>query len=187
MKRCLLSLITLTSLTSAGALTLTGTLEGNAAPDLRLSGWAVKGSGQPVAELVSAAVKGGSFSLTLPTALPPAAAQSPVDNRISWPGLMDFGSASASAQATEMKFFVYRDANGNGQRDEGETMREVRLNTGRSFVFVVWVSNDVTVTGSNGYAVNLDKGWNALTVDVRSSVSVKPLDPKASITVNTGQ
>ena len=187
MKRRFLPLTILTLLAQASALTLSGQVTGTVAPDTRLGGWAVRGAGQPIAELTSAAIKGGSFSLELPASVPPAQAQLPIDNRISWPGLVDFGKTTAPAQAAEMKFFLYRDTNGNGQHDENEAMREVRLNTGRSFVFVVWASSNVGVTGSNGYDAQLQKGWNALAVDVRSSVSVKPLDARAAITVSSGQ
>ncbi len=187
MKRSLLLLAPLFLLGQAGALALSGQLEGSVSPETRLSGWVVKGSGQPVQELVSTPVKDGSFTLSLPEGAPPAPVQLPLDSRISWPGLMDFGKATATAQAAEMKFFLYRDANGNGHRDENEAMREVRLNAGRSFVFVVWASTPVTVTGSNGYAASLEQGWNALTVDIRSSVSVKPLDARATLTVGSGQ
>ena len=112
MKRSLLLLATFSLLGQAGALTLSGKLEGNVTPETRLSGWVVKGSGQPVQELVSVPVKGGSFALALPAEAPSGQVQMPVDSRISWPGLMDFGKASAAAQAAEMKFFLYRDTNG---------------------------------------------------------------------------
>lgn len=186
MKFRFLAALTFSLTALASAQSLSGALEGTVMPDSRLSGWAVKASGQPVKELVSVPLKGETFKITLPAEAPAANLQGPVDNRITWPGLVDFDKASAPAQAAEMKFFIYRDSNGNGERDDNEPLKEVRLNAGKSFVFVVWANNDVTVTGSNGYQAALKKGWNALTVEVRNTVSVKPLDPKTTLQVNVG-
>lgn len=186
MKLRLLAALTFSLTTLASAQSLTGAIDGTVMPDTRLSGWAVKASGQPAQELFSVPLKGDAFKIALPTQAPAANLQSPIDNRITWPGLVDFDKVSAPAQATEMKFFVYRDSNGNGERDDNEPLKEVRLNAGKSFVFVVWASNDVTVAGSNGYQAALKKGWNALAVEVRNTVTVKPLDPKTALHVNVG-
>lgn len=185
--RSLLSLALLALVVQASAATLTGTVAGGATADTRISAWVVTPFGQPVQELVSASVKDGRFSLALPDTVPPARAQAPINDQISWPGLIDFGKASTNAQAAEMKFFVYQDTNGNGSRDDNEPLREVRLNAGKGDVFIVWASADVTVTASKGYLANLKKGWNLLSVDVRKDVSVKPLDVNAPLKVNIGK
>lgn len=187
MKFRLLTALLLSLTTGATAQSLSGAIEGTPSADTRLSGWAVKSSGQPAKELVSIPLKAGTFTIALPIEAPAANLQGPVDNRITWPGLVDFDKASAAAQATEMKFFIYRDTNANGERDENEPLKEVRLNVGKGFLFVVWGSNDVNVSGSNGYNAELKKGWNAFTVDVRSTVSVKPLDPKTTLQINIGK
>jgi hypothetical protein len=185
-----LSVLTLLSLGlagQAGALSLTGTVQGEVTPDTRLGGWAVTPFGQPVQELVSAPVTGVRFTLSLPDAAPPIRAQVPVDDRLSWPGLIDLTRVSAPAQAAELKFYLYRDTNGNGSRDDGEPLREVRLNVGRGGVFVVWASAATTITGSREYQAALERGWNALVVEVRNTVRVQPYTPQTSVQIDLGR
>ena len=172
---------------SAAAVTLSGTVEGKAAPGTRIGAWAVTAFGQPVQELGSAPVNGGKFSLTLPDQAPPPRALVPVDEHLNWPGLLEFQKASGDAQAAELKFFMYRDDNGSGTRQDGESLREVRLEAGRGELFVVWASAPVTVTGSRDYRADLTRGWNTLVVEVRSNVSVKPYDSKLPLTITLGQ
>lgn len=176
---------------AASAVTLTGqgTGGGGAAAGQRLSAWLVTPFGQPVQSLADTALGAGDFSLILPEEAPPARLLTPVDNRVSWPGLVDFVGSSAPASAAEVKFFVYRDANANGKRDEGEALREVRLGTGGSGsagkagegrgggkgeLFVIWASAATTVRGSGGYLAELRSGWNLLSVEVRNPVRVTP-------------
>lgn len=187
MKKCFLALSTLLLAASASAISIAGSVQGNTPADLRVSAWAVTPFGQPVTELVSAPLKGKTFTLELPDAAPPARALVPVDNRVSWPGLIDFGKASAPAQAAELKLFTYRDANGDGKRQDNEPLKEVRAQVGKGELFVVWASTPVTVTASRNYAANLKKGWNVLTVEVRGSVVVKPIEATTSVTVDVGQ
>lgn len=187
MKKCVLALSTLLIAAQASAIGIAGTLQGNAPADLRLSAWAVTAFGQPVAELASVPLQGKTFTLDLPDTAPPARALVPVDNRLSWPGLIDFGKASAPAQAAELKLFTYLDANRDGKRQDSEPLREVRAQAGKGELFVVWASAPVTVTASRNYAADLKKGWNVLTVEVRGSVSVKPLEANAGLTVNVDQ
>ena len=189
MKRrlCLLTLLPLGLAGQAGALSLSGTVQGEVTPDTRLGGWAVTPFGQPVQELVSTPVTGGRFSLALPDAAPPARAQVPLDDRLSWPGLIDLTRVSVPAQVAELKFYLYRDLNGDGSRDDSEPLREVRLNAGRGGVFVVWSSAATRVTGSREYAADLSRGWNALVVDVRATVRVQPYAPQTPVQIDLGR
>ncbi|WP_135227645.1 hypothetical protein [Deinococcus fonticola] len=184
MKSRLLALSTLLLAASASAISIAGSVQGSAPADLRVSAWAVTAFGQPVAELVSAPVNGKTFQLVLPESAPPARALVPVDNRLSWPGLIDFGKATASAQAAELKLFTYRDVNGDGKRQENEPLKEVRAQVGKGELFVVWASAPVTVTASRNYSADLNKGWNVMMVEVRGAVVVKPVDAKTSISLN---
>ncbi|WP_291426503.1 hypothetical protein [Deinococcus sp.] len=186
MKVHALTLFAAVTLAQAGALSLSGTVGGAVTPDTRLSAWTVKTNGQPAEELGGAGIKDSQFTLTLPAVLPSSENLRPVDSRISWPGIVDFEKASAPAQVAELRFYTYRDQNANGVRDENEALREVRLNTGKGVVFVVWASNDVVVSGSKGYQASLKQGWNALEVEVRSSVSVRPLEAKTPLSTNLG-
>ena len=52
---------------------------------------------------------------------------------------------------------------------------------------MVWASAPVTVTASRNYSADLKKGWNVMTVEVRGSVAVKPLDTKTGLTLNLDQ
>ena len=187
MKSRVLALSALLLAAPASAIGIAGSVQGTAPADLRVSAWAVTPFGQPVAELVSAPVTGKSFRLDLPDDAPPARALVPVDNRLSWPGLIDFQKASASAQAAELKLFTYRDANGDGKRQDNEPLREVRAQVGKGELFMVWASAPVTVTASRNYSADLKKGWNVMTVEVRGSVAVKALDTKTGLTLNLGQ
>lgn len=187
MKRTFLALIPLLFAAHAAAISIAGSVQGSAPADLRLSAWAVTPFGQPVAELVSVPLKGNTFTLPIPDDAPPARTQVPVDNRLSWPGLIDFEKASAPAQSAELKLFTYRDLNGDGKRQDNEPLREVRAQAGKGELFMVWSSTPVTVTASRNYRAELHKGWNVLQVNVRGAVSVAPLDAKSAITVNLGQ
>ena len=146
----------------ASATSIAGSVQGNTPTDLRVSAFAVTSFGQPVAELVSAPVSGKAFKLDLPDGAPPARAQVPVDNRVSWPGLIDFQKASADAQAAELKLFIYRDVNGDGKWQDAEALKEVRAQVGKAELFVVWASAPVTVTASRNYTADLKKGWNVI-------------------------
>ncbi|WP_414656853.1 hypothetical protein ACINK0_12105 [Deinococcus sp. VB343] len=158
----------------AGAVSVSGAVAGEAAPETRLAAWAVSPFGQPLQALADSALTADRFALTLPDAAPAERLRFAVGERTSWPGLVDFAGASAPVSATEVKFFVYQDANRNGVRDEGETLREVRLNAGKSDLFVVWSSAAVTVRGGGGYQADLKAGWNVMTVELRKSVKVAP-------------
>ncbi|GAA5512216.1 hypothetical protein Dcar01_00930 [Deinococcus carri] len=171
------------------ALTVTGSVAGSIPADTRVSGWAVSASGQPVQEIVSAPVSGGTFRLDLPASAPGPRAQSALTpQNVSWPGVLDPVTVSAPAQTAELKFFVYRDGNGNGQHDEGETLREVGVNAGRGTLFVAWVSSDVTVKANRGYQATLKRGWNAFVVEVGRAVKVAPfLDGEVEVLLNPGR
>lgn len=188
MKR--LSLLVMALLASSGgALTVTGKVEGSVPTGTRVSGWAVSASGQPVQEIVSVPVNGGAFRLDIPEAAPSFRAQTALSSQnVAWPGVLDPVTVSAETQTAELKFFTYRDANRNGQHDEGEALREVTLNVGSGSLFVVWVNSDVTVKASRGYQAALGRGWNAFVVEVGRAVKVAPFkDGVAAVTLALGR
>jgi len=174
---------------SGHALTVTGSVQGSVPGDTRLSGWAVSASGQPVQEIVSVPVNAGRFRLELPPAAPSFRAQTALNAaNVAWPGVLDPVSVSAQPQTAELKFFTYRDTNRSGQRDEGEPLREVSLNTARGSLFVVWVNADVTVRASRGYEVALKRGWSAYVVEVARAVKVAPfVDGVATVSIDLGR
>ncbi|WP_102125386.1 hypothetical protein [Deinococcus planocerae] len=190
MKTRLLPLAAALLAPSAGALTVTGSVAGNVSPETRVSVWAVSASGQPVQEIASVPVtSGGRFRLDLPGNAPAPRALTPLSaQNVSWPGVLDPVTVSAPAQAAELKFFTYRDANRNGTRDEGETLNEATANVGRGTLFVVWVGGDVTVKANRGYEAALKRGWNALVVEVARAVKVAPYaDGSAEVTLQAGR
>lgn len=186
--RFLLSLALALTVAPASALTVTGTVQGNVTPESRLGGFAVTPFGQPVQELVSAPLDGGSFRLDIPAAAPPARAQAVLTaQNVSWPGVIDPVQISAAAQAGELKFFVYRDQNGNARHDDNEVLREVSPMVGKSPLFVPWVSTDVTVSANKGYQVALKKGWNAFLVDVGRTVNVRTYPDGTAVLLPVGR
>lgn len=189
MQRSLFLLAAAFLASSGGALTVTGRVEGSVPAETRVSGWAVSASGQPVQEIVSVPVNGGQFRLEVPPAAPIFRAQTALNpQNVTWPGVLDPVTVSAQSQTAELKFFTYRDANRNGQRDEGETLREVNLNAGRGSLFIVWVNSDVAVRASRGYDVALKRGWNAFLVEVGRAVKVAPFkEGVAAVTLNLGR
>ena len=159
---------------AAAAGVVQGVAQGDLPPDSRLGVWAVTPFGQPLQLLADAPVQGGRFALTLPSAAPAERLQFAVDERTSWPGLVNFAGTSVPLRAAELKFFLYRDANGNGVRDDGEALREVRPSVGKGELFVVWAARAATVSGAGGYEAELQAGWNTLVVEVRRPVRVQP-------------
>jgi hypothetical protein len=174
---------------SGSALTVTGRIEGSVPDQTRVSGWAVSASGQPVEEIVSVPVSGGRFRLEIPPAAPTFRAQTALNaQNVAWPGVLDPVTVSAPTQTAELKFFTYRDANGNGQHDDTEVLREVTLNAGRGSLFVVWVNSDVTVRASRGYEAALKRGWSAFIVEVGRAVKVAPfVNSTANVTLSLGR
>lgn len=174
---------------TAAALSVTGTVVGTVPSDLRVSGWAVSPAGQPLEELVSVPVTGNTFRLEIPTSPPTFRAQTALSPRnVAWPGVLDPVRVSAQPQTAELKFFTYRDLNRSGQRDASEPLREVTLDTERGTLFVVWVSGDVDVQASRGYAVSLVRGWNAFEVEVGRAVRIAPFkDGIARVTLELGR
>ena len=190
MKRAVAFLLTLFAPLLAGtagaAGVVRGVVEGDVAPDSRLGVWAVSPFGQPLQQLADAPLQGGKFALTLPGAAPAERLQFAVDERTSWPGLVNFAGTSVPLRAAELKFFLYRDANGNGVRDDGEALREVRPSVGKGELFVVWAARAATVKGAGGYEADLQAGWNTLVVEVRRPVRVQPY-AGAPVQINLGR
>ena len=192
MKRAVAFLLTLSApllAGTAGAATVgvvRGTVAGDTALDTRIGVWAVSPFGQPLQQLADAPLQDGKFALILPTAAPAERLQFAVGERTSWPGLVDFAGTSVPLRATELKFFLYRDSNGNGQRDEGEALREVRPSVGKGELFVVWAATPATVNGAGGYQADLQAGWNTLVVEVRRPVRVQPYSG-ANVDINLGR
>lgn len=148
-------------------------IEGGDAAGWRLGVWQVSAYGQPQNELSAVALSGSGAALP---ALATPSETLPVNSSLSWPGLVDFASASSPARVAETKFFLYKDTNNNAKRDEGETMREVRVsakNT-RGALFLVWASEDVIIKAGRGYEAHLKKGWNPLLLEVKSQVNLSP-------------
>lgn len=176
MKSSLLLLALLCAGSVAGAVSIDGTAVAvsDLAPETRLSVWAINPAGQPLHSLADISLT-GHFKLSWPDTAPAATLQFPVNERTAWPGLVDFAGSSAPLQATELKFFTYQDANKNGQRDDSEALREVRLSSGKgSELFIVWASQVASVKGGGGYQADLKAGWNLLKVEMRKGVKVSP-------------
>ncbi|MDB5046923.1 MAG: hypothetical protein JWQ08_2973 [Deinococcus sp.] len=183
-----LTLMGLGTLAPAQALDIAGTVTGTPADGTRVSGWAVTPSGQAVQEIVSVPINSGKFRLQLPTIAPSARAQTTLSaQNVSWPGVIDPVSVSAAVQTAELKFFTYRDANRNGQRDDNEPLNEVTLNSGNSSLFVAWVGTDVTVKANRGYEASLKRGWNAFLVDVGRAVKVAAFPEAAQVSLTLGR
>ncbi|MFK7601637.1 hypothetical protein ACI3L1_05435 [Deinococcus sp. SM5_A1] len=186
--RLLLSLALGLTMPAASALTVTGMVQGSVTPESRLGGFAVTPFGQPVQELVSTPLDGGGFRLDIPAAAPPARAQAVLTaQNVSWPGVIDPVQISAAAQSGELKFFVYRDQNGNARHDDNEALREVSPMVGKASLFIPWVSADVTVSANKGYQVALKKGWNAFLVDVGRAVNVQIYPDGTGVTLSLGR
>lgn len=169
----------------ASALTVRGVVQGSVAPESRIGGFAVTPFGQPVQELVSAAVDADRFQLDLPATAPPTRAQAVLTSQnVSWPGVIDPVQVSAAVQAGELKFFVYRDQNGNARHDDNEALREVAPMVAKATLFIPWVSADVTVTANKGYQATLKRGWNAFLVDVGRTVTVQQASDTVMVTVS---
>jgi hypothetical protein len=165
------------------AVTVTGTV-GGAGPEMRIAGFVVSPYGQPLQEFVGVSVEDGRFRLEVPTTVPGARAQSSLTPQtVSWPGVIDPVAVSAPVQSAELRFFVYRDQNGNGRYDDAETLREVTPMVGAAALFITWVSGDVTVAASKGYQAVLKRGWNAFLVEVGRTVSVRPYSENQTTTV----
>ncbi|GAA0521203.1 hypothetical protein [Deinococcus depolymerans] len=182
------SFLTTIALLSAGqslGLTIRGSVEGGGGAELRVAGFVVSPFGQAVEEISSVPVEGGRFVLELPLTPPTARAQVDLTpQNVTWPGVIDPVKVSGAARVAEMKFFVYRDANGNGRRDDAEPLRDVMPNVDRATLFVAWVNTDVTVKASKGYEATLKRGWNALIVDVGRAVRVQPFADTTVVTVH---
>lgn len=170
------------------ALTVTGSVSGQAPAGTRVGVWSVTAFGQPVEEMISAPLAGGTFSLNIPERAPAARALSALTpQNVNWPGVIDPVAVSGAAQAAELKFYLYQDANGNARRDTSEALREVSVTANRATLFMAWVSADVTVKANKGYVATLKQGLNAFLVDVGRAVNVEPYRPDLTVHVQLGR
>lgn len=162
-----LAAFALLALGSAGALTVGGSVAGEAPAKARVGAWLVDSAGRPLGELVSAAVNGGQFSLNVPDAAPSGRALWPLSaDNIAWPGVTGGVNVPSGVQSGEVRLFVYGDANGNGRRDEGEELLEGTPRLGRANVVLVYADKAASVSAPRGFEAKLNAGWNVLAVEL---------------------
>lgn len=185
MKPSYLVIMAILACSAASAVEVSGKVSGKIEPDTRMAGFSVTAFGKPVTELFSVPLQGDQFKITLPNTTPQEQSLVEIDKRLTWPGLI-FKKVSSPAQAAEMKVFTYVDANKNQKHDENEILHEIRLNTGKAQLFIVWANTAVTVEGERGYQAQLNQGWNVLTIKVSNPIQVKAFaaDP---VTIKLGK
>ncbi|MGY2892273.1 hypothetical protein [Deinococcus sp. UYEF24] len=190
MNKTLLALLLATttsfSLAQAGAgLAVSGTVSGNVPAQARVGGFVVDSSGNPVAELVSVAVTGGRFGLELPTVTPPSGALSTLrPDSVFWPGLLEPVTVSGQASTADVRFYVYGDKNGNGRRDDTETLQESVAFVGKSLLVVSYSTGAAQVNAARGFQANLKPGWNGLLIEVGKAVKVTSSSVVGGVNLN---
>ncbi|WP_425148105.1 hypothetical protein [Deinococcus sp.] len=158
---------------TAGALSVSGTVTGNVPAAARVGGFVTSSTGTPLAELVSVPVTGGKFSLEVPSVTPPVGGLAVLRaDTVYWPGVLEPVNVSGQATSADLHFYVYADGNGNGRRDDNETLLEAVPFVGKSALVVSYASGPVTVTAARGFAATLGAGWNGLLIEVGKAVKV---------------
>ncbi len=185
----LLAAATSLSLAQSGragtGLAVSGTVSGNVPAQARVGGFVVDGSGNPVAELVSVAVTGGRFSLELPTITPPGGSLSTLrPDSIFWPGLLEPVTVTGQASTADLKFYVYNDKNGNGRRDDTETLQESVAFVGKSLLVVSYATGAAQINAAHGFQANLKPGWNGLLIEVGKTVKVNSSSVISGVNLN---
>ena len=166
-------------------LAISGTVSGNVPAQARVGGFVVDASGTPVAELVSVAVTGGRFVLELPSITPPGGSLSTLrPDSVFWPGLLEPVTVTGQASTADLKFYVYGDRNGNGRRDELETLQESVAFVGKSLLVVSYATGAAQVNAARGFQANLKPGWNGLLIDVGKAVRVGSSSNIGGVTLN---
>ena len=166
-------------------LAISGTVSGNVPAQARVGGFVVDASGTPVAELVSVAVTGGRFVLELPSITPPGGSLSTLrPDSVFWPGLLEPVTVTGQASTADLKFYVYSDRNGNGRRDELETLQESVAFVGKSLLVVSYATGAAQVNAARGFQANLKPGWNGLLIDVGKAVRVGSSSNIGGVTLN---
>ncbi|AFZ69164.1 hypothetical protein [Deinococcus peraridilitoris] len=166
MKRTLLASSFLL-LGSAQALTLSGSVAGEAPAKARVGAWLIDAAGRPVAEVASAPISANAFSLSIPDTAPSGRALwGLTSDSIAWPGVTGEVNVSGSVQGSEARLFVYGDANGNTRRDEGEELIEGSARLGKASVALVFASRPVNVSAARGLSVALTLGWNVVSIEL---------------------
>lgn len=185
----LLAAATSLSLAQSGragtGLAVSGTVSGNVPAQARVGGFVVDGSGNPVAELVSVAVTGGRFSLELPSITPPGGSLSTLrPDSIFWPGLLEPVTVTGQASTADLKFYVYNDKNGNGRRDDTETLQESVAFVGKSLLVVSYATGAAQINAAHGFQANLKPGWNGLLIEVGKTVKVSSSSVISGVNLN---
>lgn len=185
----LLAAATSLSLAQSGragtGLAVSGTVSGNVPAQARVGGFVVDGSGNPVAELVSVAVTGGRFSLELPSITPPGGSISTLrPDSIFWPGLLEPVTVTGQASTADLKFYVYNDKNGNGRRDDTETLQESVAFVGKSLLVVSYATGAAQINAAHGFQANLKPGWNGLLIEVGKTVKVSSSSVISGVNLN---
>ena len=185
----LLAAATSLSLAQSGragtGLAVSGTVSGNVPAQARVGGFVVDGSGNPVAELVSVAVTGGRFSLELPSITPPGGSLSTLrPDSIFWPGLLEPVTVTGQASTADLKFYVYNDKNGNGRRDDTETLQESVAFVGKSLLVVSYATGAAQINAAHGFQANLKPGWNGLLIEVGKTVKVSSSSVIGGVNLN---
>ncbi len=161
---------------TAGALSLSGSVSGELPAGARVGAWLLDASGRAISEVASAPLKADHFALNVPDAPPSGPALWPLrSDALTWPGLSGDVSVSGGVQAGELRLFLYGDANGNNRRDENEAVTELRPQLGKAAVALVFVKDAATVTAARGFEARLNEGWNVLAI-------VPGKAPKVSVT-----
>ena len=190
MNKTLLALLlaTFTGLSAAqngNGLTVNGTVTGSVPGQPRVGGFVIDDAGTPVAEVVSVPVNGGRFGLELPGATPPQRSLSVLRaGSIFWPGVLEPITVTGQASSADLRFYVYGDGNGNGRRDDGETLQEAVPFVGRSVLVVSYATGNVQVSAARGFQANLKPGWNGLLIEVGKTVRVVPSQSIGGVTLN---
>ena len=161
---------------AAQALSVSGSIAGEAPAQARVSAWLVDSAGRPLTETTSTAVNNGHFTLQLPDKPPLGRAVWTLNaDNLSWPGVTGNITAPTGVNTGETRLFMYVDANNNGRRDEGEALQEGTAKLGKAVLAFIFVDRKATVRAARGFDVNLQTGWNALSVELGKSLKADVL------------
>lgn len=142
--------------------------------NLRIGVFLTDRSGNPVQEIVSSAVQGSNFMLSIPDAAPPASSLTPVvSDNLDWPFLVGKITVTGSARIDRAMLRAYQDndrSNGNGK---GDTNLETIVTRGRGNLALIYSDAKFRVQGDKGFDITLESGWNLLSITPGSSIDTK--------------